>query len=184
MGDVLRQKSHHQVKLPQEDGWQSLGDRAAGPGQSIGLGRGLLTQKYAHPTNLLAHWKVGEDEPWLLVINLPSRQATLRAYRRRMWIEEMFGDMKGKGFNLESSHLHHLLRLSRLTLVVVWLYVWLISMRARAIKHGQRHLVDRVDRRDLSIFPIGLRLVERRLTNALPVSICFCPVYGCKLSGG
>lgn len=180
---VLRQKGSTCVKLPGR-GWQSFGHLSAGAGQSIWLGRGLLTKKHAHPVNLLAHWKEGEEEPWLLATNLPSRRAQLSAYRRRMWIEEMFGDMKGKGFGLSSSHLRHFLRLSRLTLAVALLYVWLISMGARGIKNGQRHLVDRVDRRDLSVFQIGLRLIERRLTNALPISIHFSPVYGCKLSGG
>jgi len=180
---VLRQKANHQVKLG-ESGWQRFGDLIERPGQSRWLGHGLLTAEHAHPTHLLAHWKTGEKEPWLLATNLPSRRETLRAYRRRMWIEEMFGDMKGNGFDLESTHLRHFLRLSRLTLAVVLLYVWLISTGSRAIKNGQRHLVDRAERRDLSIFQIGLRWVERRLTNALPVSIRLRPVYGGKLSGG
>lgn len=180
---VLRQKANHRVKLSESD-WQRFGDLIEKPGQSYWLGRGLLTSKHAHPTNLLTHWKKGEKEPWLLATNLPSRREALGAYRRRMWIEEMFGDMKGNGFDLESTHLRHFLRLSRLTLAVALLYVWLIAMGSKAIKDGQRHLVDRAERRDLSIFQIGLRSVERRLTNALLVSIRLQPVYGCKLSGG
>ena len=180
---VLRQKANHQVKLRESD-WQPFGDLIEKPGQSNWLGRALLTFKHAHPTHLLAHWKKGEKEPWLLATNLSAQPETLAAYRRRMWIEEMFGDMKGHGFDLESTHLRHFLRLSRLTLAVALLYVWLISMGSKAIKDGQRHLVDRAERRDLSIFQIGLRSVERRLTNALPVSIRLRPVYGCKLSGG
>jgi hypothetical protein len=181
---VLRQKANHRVRLAGSYTWRRLGDLIHKPGQSIWLGSALLTAKYAHPVNLLVHWKVGEDEPWLLATNLSSRGDTLRAYRRRMWIEEMFGDFKGNGFDLESTHLRHFARLSRLTLAVALLYVWLVSTGARAIKNGQRHLVDRKDRRDLSIFRIGLRLVERRLTRQLPISIPLCPVYARKLSGG
>jgi hypothetical protein len=174
-GYVLRQKANHQVKLGESD-WHRFGNLIDKPGQSNWLGRGLLTFKHAHPTNLLAHWKKGEKEPWLLATNLLSRREALGAYRRRMWIEEMFGDMKGNGFDLESTHLRHFLRLSRLTLAVALLYVWLISTGSRVIKNGQRRLVDRPERRDLSIFQIGLRSVERRLTNALPVSIRLRPV--------
>ena len=83
----------------------------------------------------------------------------------------MFGDFKKHGFSLESTMLRHFLRLSRLTLAVVLLYVWLVSVGDRTIRNGLRHLVDRVDRRDLCIFQIGLRWIERRLTNALPFSI-------------
>ncbi len=180
---VLRQKANHQVQLAGGNTWQRLGDLIQQPGQSIWLGPALLTSKYAHPVNLLLHWKVGEDKPWLLATNLSSRGETLRAYRRRMWIEEMFGDLKGHGFDLESTHLRHFARLSRLTLAVALLYVWLVSTGARAIKNGQRHWVDRKDRRDLSIFRIGLRLTERRLINNLSISIPVCPLYGCKLSG-
>jgi hypothetical protein len=174
---VLRQKANYWVKVGEND-WQYFGDWVEKPGQSNWLGRGLLTAKHAHPTNLLAHWKTGEKEPWLLATNLSSRQETLSAYRRRMWIEEMFGDLKGNGFDLESTHLRHFLRLSRLTLAVALLYVWFISTGSKAIKNGQRHLVDRVERCDLSIFQIGFRLVKRRLTNALPVSIRLRPAYG------
>jgi hypothetical protein len=106
------------------------------------------------------------------------------AYRRRMWIEEMFGDLKGNGFDLESTHLRHFARLSRLTLAVALLYVWLVSTGARTIKNGQRHWVDRKDRRDLSIFRIGLRWIERRLTNGLSFHIPMCPIYDRKPSGG
>ena len=57
--------------------------------------------------------------------------------------------------------------------------------RRRTISAGElpqlREEIDRAKRRDLSIFQIGLRSVERRLTNALPISIRLQPVYGCKL---
>ena len=83
----------------------------------------------------------------------------------------MFGDFKKHGFDLESTILRHFLRLSRLTLAVALLYVWLISVGGRTIRNGLRLLVDRTDRRDVSIFQIGLRFIERRLTNALPFYI-------------
>jgi hypothetical protein len=172
---VLRQPASHLIDLTLHNHWQRFGDVVDQPGQSTWLGRGFLTREHVYPVNLLAHWKTGEDEPWLLATNLPSQRDTLRAYRRRPWIEEMFGDMKRHGFDLESTHLRHFLRLSRLTLAVALLYVWLVAYGARAIKNGQRHLVDRKDRRDLCIFQIGWRLAKRRLVNSLSVSIQLCP---------
>jgi hypothetical protein len=99
---------------------------------------------------------------------------TLRYYARRMWIEEMFGDLKRHGFDLESTMLRHFLRLSRLTLAVVLLYVWMLSVGTQTVRRGLRHLVDRKERRDLSIFQIGLRFIERCLTNALPFNLSLC----------
>jgi hypothetical protein len=180
---VLRQSGYDLVKLEGQS-WRHFDRVVWYPGASLWMGPGLLTVKHAYPVNLLAHWQKGEDKPWLLATNLPTPAAALRAYRRRMWIEEMYGDFKGNGFDLERSHLHHFARLSRLTLAVALLYVWLVSAGARAIRNGQRHLVDRQDRRDLSIFQIGLRLIKRRLKNSLPISLNWCPVYAVtKVSG-
>lgn len=74
----------------------------------------------------------------------------LQYYKRRMCIEEMFGDMKKHGFNLESTMLHTFQRLSRLTLAVTYLYVWLVSVGTRTVHAGLRQLVDRNDRCSLS----------------------------------
>lgn len=169
---VLRQKSSHLVQLA--DGkWKAFGDFVQKAGQSNWLGEGLLTKEHAHSVNLLAHWKKGEDIPWLLATNLETRKATLKAYKVRMWIEEMFGDMKGHGFDLESTRLRDFRKLSRLTFAVALLYFWLVAFGSQIIKSGLRRLVDRNDRRDLSIFQIGLRSIQRRLTNQKRISISF-----------
>jgi hypothetical protein len=86
----------------------------------------------------------------------------------------MFGDFKSHGFDLEITMLRHFDRLSRLTLAVAMLYVWLISIGTRTIRDGLRTLVDRTDRRDLSIFQIGFRFIERCITNAFLFQIILC----------
>ena len=123
---------------------------------------------------MLVHWDVGEKEPWCLATNLPDLCMALQSYRRRMWIEEMFGDLKKHGFDLESTMLRHFEHLSRLTLAVALLYVWLISIGTCTVRDGLRDLVDRTDRRDLSIFQIGLRFIERCVINALTYRILLC----------
>jgi hypothetical protein len=171
---VLRQKSDTGVFLNQERGWQPFGSYISQPGQSFWLGHGDLTAREIYPTNLLVHWEIGEKEPWCLATNLPDRNMALRFYRLRMWIEEMFGDFKKHGFDLESTMLRHFDRLSRLTLAVALLYVWLVSIGTRTIRDGLRVLVDRTDRRDLCIFQIGLRIIERCLINDLHYQIALC----------
>lgn len=171
---ALRQKSDTGVWFNEKSGWQPFGSYLRKPGQSIWLGRGCLTAKEIYPTNLLIHWEVGEKEPWCLATNLPDRSIALRCYRRRMWADEMFGDFKKHGFDLERTMLRHFDRLSRLTLAVALLYVWLVSTGTRTIRDGLRVLVDRTDRRDLCIFQIGLRFIERCVTNAFPVRITLC----------
>jgi len=174
---VFRQKGDTLIDQTLHNQWQRFDSLIQSQGQSLWFAQCFLTKKHVYRTNLLAHWKCGEKEPWLLATNFPSRREALRAYRRRMWIEEMFGDFKGHGFNLEDSHLRHFLRLSRLTLAVVLLYIWLVAFGSRTIKNGQRSLVDRADRRDFSIFRIGYNIVERRLANSQTLSINLVPYF-------
>jgi hypothetical protein len=171
---VLREKTNTLVRFDRKGKWVAFESYIQKPGQRIWLGHGYLTQKESCPTNLFLIWQVGEKEPWCLATNLPDLSTALKFYKRRMWIEEMFGDMKKHGFDLESTMLHTFQRLSRLTLAVAFLYVWLISMGTRTIHAGLRHLVDRNDRRDLSVFQIGLRFIQRRLVNALSVTSQTC----------
>lgn len=112
-----------------------------------------------------------------MATNLLTVQDALRVYKRRIWIEEMYGDFKKHGFDLESSHLRYFLRLSRLTLVVAFLYTWLVAFGSRVIKRGQRHLVDRADRKDLSVFRIGIGMPERRVANDKPLILALVPYF-------
>lgn len=165
---VLRQKANNQIQWAEQP-WQNFGAVLTRPGQSLWLGRGRLTKEHEFPVQLLAHWEKGEKEAWLLATNLPDRPTTLKTYGYRMRIEEMFGDFKGQGFDLEQTHLRHYARLSRLTLAVALLYSWLMDVGRKVIKNRLRHWVDRADRRDLSLFQIGLRLIDWRLTNGLSI---------------
>lgn len=180
-GYVLRQKPNNLAQVG--DQWQSLARLAPRPGHSRWLARVRLTAKHALTTNLLLVWAVGEERPWLLATNLPTPAATCRAYKRRMWIDESFGDLKANGFDLESTHLRDPQRLSRLTLAVFLLYDWCLTTAQRVIKNGCRNWVDRNDRRDLSIFQIGLRFIDRCLVNDVPISFHWFPLPPLKLSG-
>jgi hypothetical protein len=163
---VLRQKGSHLVRENDQSPWVALGSFLTKAGESLWLGQRQLTQLHAYSTHVLAHWKLGEKEPWLLATNLPSLREALRAYERRMWIEEMFGDLKYNGFDLESTHLRSVIKLHRLTFAVVLLFLELLTSGSKIIKNGLRRLVDRSDRRDLSLFRIGLYMRERHLANS------------------
>jgi hypothetical protein len=164
--------------------WQPLGSLLQRTGQQQWLEQVPLTQLHGHVTNLLLQWQVGHVEPWLLATNLPDARTARAAYRRRMWVEEMFGDFKKHGFDLESTHLCHFSRLSRLTLAVSMLYLWLIAYGAQVIKRGQRRLVDRNDRRDHSLFRLGCNMLERSLAHLQLPKTCFFTASFPKLSGG
>ena len=174
---ALRQKGRYLVKINETYPFQRLDSLVNRPGQCVWLPNCILTAKYAHSVNVIAYWKTGEKEPWFLATTFDCPNTTLRAYKRRMWIEEMFGDLKGNGVDLESTHLRNILRLSRLTLATSLLYVWTLAVGSRAIKNGKRHLVDRRDRRDYSVSRIGRNMIERCLINGLDLCILFVPYF-------
>jgi hypothetical protein len=180
---VLRQKGRTLLRTPSAAIWCRFDSLVQAPAHSCWLGNVQFTHALAFPVNELAYWQAGERQPWLLTTNLPTQRQTLTAYRRRMWVEEMFGDFKRHGFDLESTHLRHFLRLSRLTLIVALLYLGCVAFGASVIKRGLRFLVDRSDRRDLSIFRIGLDMIQRLLANGESLSIPLLPYFD-NLSGG
>jgi hypothetical protein len=141
------------------------------------LGRVDVTHAHYYVTNLVFYWSHSEPEPWYLATNLPSPQGAIQLYRRRMWIEEMFSDIKGHGFDLEASCLRHFLRLSRLTLAVCLLYLWLVATGEHVMAINLNDEVDRTDRRDLSIFRIGWDFIERRLALDDPLPSRFIPNF-------
>ncbi len=174
---ALRQKGQHLIQRTTTGDWQRCDSLVTRSSDCCWLENINLTQAHAHPTNFLAYWKRGEKEPWLLATSLSTAAAAKKLYRKRMLIEEMFGDFKQHGFDLECSRLEHFLALSRLTLVVALLYYWLVIFGSQAIKDGKRFLVDRRNRRDLSIFRIGFDLLERCLLNSEPIFIRAVPYF-------
>lgn len=179
---ALRQPGDHLVMLRATPGWQRIDRLPLRKGHFIWIGRVLLTQASPYPTHLVLFWKPGEAKPWYLATNLLDPRAAIRLYRRRMWIEEMFGDMKKHGFDLEASHLRHFLRLSRLTLAVCLLYLWLLALAEHVITHHLTDEIDRTDRRDLSLFRLGWDFLERRLALSDPIPIVSIP-NSCLMSG-
>jgi hypothetical protein len=168
---VLRQRGNLLVCVAKT--FSRLEALVQGRNQRAWYPQALLTQEHLFHTHVLTYWETGQDEPWLLATNLPDSLATWHAYRRRMWIEEMFGDWKGHGVDIEKTQLRHFQRLSRLTLAVALWYLWLVCRGAQAIKDGQRYLVDRKSRRDLSIFRIGMYIIDRcwACGRSFPISL-------------
>ncbi|MGH8336431.1 MAG: hypothetical protein ACRETL_06340 [Gammaproteobacteria bacterium] len=142
----------------------------------------MLTKASPFPTHLVLHWQVAHAQAWVLATNLTCPRLAVRLYRRRMWIEEMFGDFKKHGLDLEMTHLRHFLRLSRLTLVACLLYLWLMALGEHVLAHGLAAQVDRTDRRDLSIFRLGWDFLEDCLRRLIPIPSVSIPNF-CSVSG-
>lgn len=175
---VLRKKSDTQVCISRSAFiWRDFGTLVTQRDTVTWYEHTIVTIKHLYHASLLAYWGTGEKEPWLLITNLANPRVALKAYRCRMWIEEMFGDWKGHGVDIATTHLRHFARLSRLVFLVAVLYLWLVARGAQTIKSGARRLVDRPHRRDLSIFRIGLVIIERYVALEKPFSLRLIPYF-------
>ena len=177
---VLRHPGKNQVRWSGQ-AWIKLGHIPIAEGQTRIIGWVHLTEKHdAGPFWLTLHWAPGEDEPWFLIADEPPtshKRQHIAYYRIRMWTEEMYGDMKGHGFDLEATHLDDVDRISRVVLAVCIAFVWLITLGSRIVKKGLRHFVDVKSRRDKSYFRIGWDWIQRCMRLDKPFPLCFNPYF-------
>lgn len=162
-----------------DGGVRPLSELAPEQGKRRYLQNVYVTCEHAYgPVSIAIYWGEGEEAPWHIVTDEEEAcYLTLRTYSRRMWIEELFGDLEGGGFQLDKSRLYEPERLSRLLLAVCLAYLWLVVVGAYVVKRGWRKLVDRADRRDRSLVEIGRHWIRRRTTNGVPPRIAFTPYF-------
>lgn len=159
-----------------EDEWRRLDSFEVWPGEFIWLEHVRLTRASPYgPVNILLTWDTANDRLLALVTNLPLLEEARYWYRKRYWIEPLFGDIKGHGFDLQTSRLCHPERLSRLMLAVALAYLWLLFLGVTAVITGVAKLVDRTDRRDRSLFTIGRQMLNRLLKLDQPIVVSFLP---------
>jgi hypothetical protein len=172
---VIRQQGRIKV-YRSGHGWLKINACPLAQGETRIIGWVRLTEKYnAGWFWLILHWESGEDEPWYLVSSRAGARRLINRYRVRMWIEEMYGDMKGHGFDLEATHLGSADRISRLVLGVCITFVWFLTLGSWVVKRGLRHLIDRKDRRDKSYFRIGWDWLQRAQRLDQPLKLHFTP---------
>ena len=168
---VLRHPGKNQVRWRGQP-WVKLGEILVQPGETLTIGWVELTAKHAAgPYWLTIHWATGEEEPWFLLSDCTDDRQLIRLYRIRMWTEELYGDLKGHGFDLEATHLDDADRIARLVLAVCINFVWFIALGVWIVKRGWRHLLDHRSRRDKSYFRLGLDWLDRcfRLDDPVPL---------------
>lgn len=170
------------VFFPPFGGYYALADVPIEPGYQLWVSAATLSKVHALECNILVYQEPQQDSAWYLATNLPDARTTIQHYRRRMWIEALFADMKRQGFHLWHSRLGTPQRLDRLTFIVCLLYVWLVAMGEYVLFRGRQAEVDRAGRQDLSIFRLGWDWVERRLLFSDPLPSVFVPRFQ-KVSG-
>ena len=143
------------------------------PGRLIELQEVYCTREAYGPIMVLCGWAKGYHEPLYVVSNMATAEEACRWYEKRFRIETFFSDQKSRGFHIHKSHMSDVQRLSRLLLAACLAYIWLVYLGSVCEKEQWRPLIHRRKRCDLSLFQLGLRLLEHFLNEELPIPVQF-----------
>ena len=94
-------------------------------------------------------------------------------YKKRFKIETFFSDQKSRGFNIHKSHLDNPDRIFRLLIASCLAYIWIIYLGTLAMRDKYYLQIHRTDRCDLSLFTLGIRLLEHFINSKLKIPIKF-----------
>jgi hypothetical protein len=75
--------------------------------------------------------------------------------------EESFRDDKSSGFDWDHSRIRDPAHMTRLLLVLQLAACFVLLQGLFVLRHGYRHVLERTDRRTLSLFSLGLRWLDR-----------------------
>jgi len=151
----------------------SCADWGAEQGACLHLPQVLFTDAQYGPLMVISWWRENCDEPLFLVTNLELAEEACAYYQQRFLIETFFSDQKSRGFQLHKSHLRHPERLSRLLITACLAYIWMIYLGVQAAAGTLRRRIHRAHRCDLSLFQLGMALLEDWLTRGEPIQVTF-----------
>jgi hypothetical protein len=142
-------------------------------GQTVAVVADGYTHQQYGPVNVIAWWEATSAKPLYLVTNLELADEACWWYRKRFRIETFFSDQKSRGFQLHKSHISDPQRLLRLMIAACLAYLWVVYLGTLAHSEGWVAIIHRTERCDLSLFQLGLRLLEHFLNEALPIPVAF-----------
>jgi len=143
------------------------------PGKLIELQDVKFTRNAYGPVLVLCCWAKGYVEPLYLVSNLSSAEEALKYYQKRFRIETFFSDQKSRGFNIQKSHLEDPGRISRLLIGSCLAYIWIVYLGDLCKRDGWQHIIHRRTRCDLSLFRLGLELLDHFMNEELWIPVQF-----------
>lgn len=150
-------------RLIDDDGDQfALDEIHLQPGDCLALPDVHVTQDKYGPVLLVAWWRRDTKEPIYLVSNMEFAEEACDWYEKRFRIETFFSNQKCRGFHLDKSHISDPERMPRLLIAAC-------DSQTRPVvgdypSDGQC---------DLSLFQLGLDLLEHFLNESLPMPVAF-----------
>ncbi|MBM3152012.1 MAG: transposase [Chloroflexi bacterium] len=151
----------------------SFQDLPLQPDMCLSLPDVLFTRQRFGPVLAIAWWRKGYKGPVYLISNFELAEEACYWYQKRFKIETFFSDQKGRGFHLHKSHLSNPARLAKLMLAACLAYLWLVYLGVWTIQQKLHTVIHRTDRCDLSLFQLGLRVIDHLLDHNLPLPVSF-----------
>jgi hypothetical protein len=133
----------------------------------------LFTRKKYGPVNAITWWRKDCKEPIHLITNIDSPEEALAYYAKRFRIETFFRDHKSQGFQIHKSHISIPHRLAHLLIPACLAYYWVIYLGVEAIRTGLNRIIHRKSRTDLSLFQLGLSLIDFLVNRGLRIPVGF-----------
>lgn len=143
------------------------------PGDFTSIPDVAFTREQYGPVHVIAWWAKDYKKPIFLVTNMELAQEACFWYKKRFRIETFFSDQKSRGFHLHKSHLDKPERLAILMIAACLAYIWMVYLGAYARYSGWDKIIHRTDRCDLSLFQLGLSLLEHFLNEGIPIPVAF-----------
>jgi hypothetical protein len=139
-------------------------------------GTGTMTNKFFGPVKLITVYERKAEGPWHLVTNLENEYpgTIVNLYKRRMWIEAMFRDLKNANWGLGMDHVRLTKeeRFDRHFLILTLDYIFLFAFGAAAERAGfaDQLKANTSDERALSLARVGNYFLQIALI-AIPIAI-------------
>ena len=93
--------------------------------------------------------------------------------KKRFRIETFISDQKSRGFNIQKSHLEDCQRRSRLLIASCLAYIWIVYLGSLCKTEGWQSVIHRKRRFNLSLFQLGLRLLDHFMNEGLSIPVQF-----------
>lgn len=151
----------------------SFQDLVLQPGMCLSIEDVSFTRQRYGPVLAVAWWRKNYQEPIYLVSNMDLMEEVCDWYKKRFRIETFFSDQKSRGFHLHKSHLSDPKRLAKLMIATCLAYIWVVYLGVHASQKTYLPFIHRTDRCDLSLFQLGLRLLEYLLDFDHPIPVSF-----------
>jgi len=124
-----------QSKIVLDDGQAvTFYDQVSQPRQCYEASGKVFKKRGRIPAHVRVVWGEHAQAPWSLVTNDPSLQGF--EYGQRMWIEELFRDLKSHGWDVENTAFPDPQRMARLWIFLVVAYAWMLLWGAQQLTLG------------------------------------------------